>query len=368
MARANTARQKFALNIDECARAILKRGDKRTVLVQGDMGSGKSSILMMLAKALPTHIPIYFDATTKDLGDFMVPMFDKLDDEGVVRYAYNEELGLHLDKPVILMIDEFGKANPSVKLALLRLMLERKIGKKQLKKGSIIFATTNLGTEGVGDILPPHARNRISIVTMRKSDNMEWIEWGIENDVDHTLLGWCKENPSLFHSFAQYEDPKENPYIFHPQAPERTSFVTPRSLEAASDWLKVRHELNATTISAALIGTIGERGALDLQTHVAMADQLPTLDSIKNDPANAKVGKSAAAVCMTVYRTLGCIERNWMDAWMTYMDRLHKEAQGLFVNGVRAEQYSRRDYVVQNRKFQEWCLANNYIYTVDKKS
>ena len=56
--RVNTARQKFALNIDECAHAILKRGSKRTVLVQGDIGSGKSSILMMLAKALPTHIPI----------------------------------------------------------------------------------------------------------------------------------------------------------------------------------------------------------------------------------------------------------------------------------------------------------------------
>ena len=39
-------------------------------------------------------------------------------------YLPNEELGLHLGKPVILMIDEYGKANPSVKNALLRDMLE----------------------------------------------------------------------------------------------------------------------------------------------------------------------------------------------------------------------------------------------------
>ena len=57
--------------------------------------------------------------------------------------------------------------------------------------------------------------------------------------VDHTLLGWCKDNPQLFASFEDVKDPENNLYIFHPKA-ARTSFVTPRSLEAASDWLKLR--------------------------------------------------------------------------------------------------------------------------------
>ena len=66
---------------------------------------------------------------------------------------------------------------------------------------------------------------------------MEWIEWGINNDIDHTLLGWAKDNPQLFASFEDVKDPEENPYIYHPRD-QRTAFVTPRSLEAASDWLK----------------------------------------------------------------------------------------------------------------------------------
>jgi hypothetical protein len=67
-----------------------------------------------------------------------------------------------------------------------------------------------------------------------------------------------------------------------------------------------------------------------------------------------------------------CIEHwqllsaQWVDPWLTYMNRLSKEAQGLFVNGVRAPQYSRRDYVVQNKKFQDWCMANNYMFSADK--
>ena len=67
-----------------------------------------------------------------------------------------------------------------------------------------------------------------------------------------------------------------------------------------------------------------------------------------------------------MYRALATIEREWVAQWLTYMNRLPKEAQGLFVNGVRAPKYSRRDYVVQNKGFQDWCMANNYMFAADQ--
>jgi len=36
---------------------------------------------------------------------------------------------------------------------------------------------------------------------------------------------------------------------------------------------------------------------------------------------------------MVVYRALGAMNRDWVDNWVTYMERLDKEAQGLFANG-----------------------------------
>ena len=105
----------YALNIDQVATAIRTGGNKRTVLVQGHMGTGKSSLLKMLADDLPTHTPCYFDCTTKDLGDITIPNIAKMDDgAGYVTYLTNEELGAHLDEPIILDIDEYGKANPAV--------------------------------------------------------------------------------------------------------------------------------------------------------------------------------------------------------------------------------------------------------------
>jgi len=357
----------YALGLDQIETAIRLGGNKRTILVQGHMGTGKSSLLKTLKAALPNHTACYFDCTTKDLGDITIPQLATLDDESTcVRYVPNEELGIHLGKPIILMIDEYGKANPAVKNAMLRTMLEREMGSYKLHPDSIIFATTNLGAEGVGDILPPHARNRITVITSRKPSNMEWIEWGINNGIDHTLLGWCKDNPQLFHSFEDVKDPDQNPYIFHPKA-ARTSFVTPRSLEAASDWLKVRAGMDDQSLTAMLMGTIGERAAMDLMAFVKLSDQLPSLDSIKKDPMQAKVPESDAAVCMVVYRTLATIDREWVDQWMDYMNRLDKEAQGLFANGVRNPKYNKQALVMTNKKFTQWAMANNYMFAADKK-
>lgn len=362
----NNAISMYALSLEQIATAIRHGGHQRTMLAQGHMGTGKSSLLSTLAAELPGHTPCYFDCTTKDLGDITIPKMSELDGADFVRYATNEELGAHIKTPIILMIDEYGKANPAVKNALLRVMLERKIGGYELHPDSIIFATTNLGAEGVGDLLPPHARNRITVVTVRKPDSTEWIEWGINNDVDHTLLGWCKDNPQLFHSFEDVSSPDDNPYIYHPKA-QRAAFVTPRSLEAASDWMKQRANFDDHTLTSLLMGTIGERGAMDLMAFVKLADQLPSMQSIKDDPMGARVPDSAAAVCMVVYRTLANLSADWIDAWMVYMQRLDSEAQGMFANGARDPKYKNHKLVMTSKKFTEWARQNNYMFAADKR-
>ena len=362
----NQAQQMYALNLEQSAQLIEAIGHMRTVLMQGDIGTGKSSTLGELSARKPTHHGVYFDCTTKDLGDMMIPSLQSIEADGCVRMIPNEELGVHLKQPVILMIDEFGKANPSVKNAMLRLMLERKIGSYSLHPDSIVFATTNKGSEGVGDMLPPHARNRMTVIQVRKTDHMDWIEWGINNGIDATLLGWVKDNPQLMASFEDVKDPDENPYIFHPQQ-QRAAFVTPRSLHAASDILKQREAFDDQTLTAALMGTIGDRGAMDLMSFVKLADQLPSLQSVKDDPKNAKVPDSAAAICMVVYRTLAALEKDWLNAWMDYLPRLDTEAQALFANGVRAPKYSKQAMVMQNKKFTEWAMKNSHLYSADKK-
>jgi len=362
-----TAESLFALTLNECVDAIRATGTQLTTLVQGHMGCGKSSILKILKQELPNHIPCYFDCTTKDMGDLMLPkILSSDDDTPYVRFAPNEEMGFHHGKPIILMIDEFGKANQSVKNGMMRIMLERKLGTMELHPESIVFATTNLGTEGVGDLLQPHHRNRITVVRIKKPTVDEWIENFAYNAGIHTaILAWLKENGgALFQSFEDVANPDDNPYIYHPKS-QRPAFVTPRSLELASHWLHAKDKLTPTTLKQALMGTIGARGGADLEAFISLYDQLPKQKEIIEDAGNAKVPESASAKVMLVDRALTHMTQEFVTPWLTYMQRLDKEAQALFVMQVRKPTYAKQAMVMTNKVFTQWCMANNYLFTAD---
>jgi hypothetical protein len=355
----------YDLSINECAEMI-ESCRENTMLIQGRMGIGKSSILKMLAKRHPTHTPCYFDCTTKDLGDITIPQLHTLDgDSTCVRYVPNEELGIHLNKPLILMVDEFGKANPAVKNGMMRLLLERKLGSYTLHPDSMVFATTNLGSEGLGDLLLGHHRNRITITRMRGATNTEWItEYAYNAGIHPAMIACVSEKPEWFASFEDVANPQDNQYIMHPGDKSRVSFVTLRSLEAASRWLytgKPRRML-----MAALIGCIGAKAAGELVTFYDTAQDMPTPDSIKVDPFTAKIPSTDAATCMVVHRTLATIGREWVDQWMDYMSRLDMEAQLLFMMQVKRDDYAKRTVVLNNAKARAWCLANNFAFGADK--
>jgi hypothetical protein len=369
----------YDVSLAQATNMIRLAGHQNTTLMQGHMGTGKSSMLKKLSSMLPTHKAVYFDCTTKDLGDITIPKIgaDGATGNNFVQYVPNEELGLHLDGPIILMIDEYGKANPAVKTSLLRLMLERKLAGYTLHPDSIVFATTNLGSEGVGDLLPAHARNRITVLRVRKPTVVEWIEdFALEAGVDPIVLSWVTENPHVFASFEDVVDPKDNEYIFHPKAAGRVSFVTPRTLELASNWLKQREHMSSHELTAALIGTLGQRAASDLAAYVTVALDMPRLDEIKANPMTCRVPTNNSVVCMVVHRTLSNIERNWTDAWMDYMMRLPAEAQGMFANAVRRSvekdangkpKSKRLMEVFTNKKYMDWSLKNNHLFASDKR-
>ena len=92
----------YDVTLAQATNLIRLIGSTNTVLVQGHIGSGKSSILKELAKLMPTHRAVYFDCTTKDLGDITIPKINEAmgDDAECVRYIPNEELGLHLEGPI----------------------------------------------------------------------------------------------------------------------------------------------------------------------------------------------------------------------------------------------------------------------------
>lgn len=369
----------FALDINETADLIAATGHNRTVIVQGEMGWGKSALQRIIADMpqFKNHASIYIDCTTKtDSGDFFMVKYS--DDGETFRTVPHEELGLHLSGPVILMFDEIGKMPRSAFNAVLRILYERKYGERQLHSDSILMATTNLAAEGIGDLLPPHGRNRCTVVTMKKSDQLGWLGWSIAAGIHPTIQAWAKDTPQLFHSFMDFETPaiceREAPHIYDPRSANKpVAFVTGRSLEGASD---IMHDRDTTLaaggvftdgmLRAALAGTVGPRGAMDLMAYYTLLQQVPSKEEIINDPMGARIPDKVSAVCMLVYRGLATVERAWAPQWMTYLRRLDRPAQGLFGNGTRVKGYPRLDEIARCKEYQQWALENAHLFAATK--
>jgi hypothetical protein len=339
-----------------------------TVIGQGEPGIGKSAMLGFIAARNPSYETAYIDCTLLDLGDFALPYTENVltdvNKDGAVakitKFAPNARFKMHGDKPVIVMLDEIGKAMKSVKNVLLTLMLEHRIGDAYLPEGSIVFGTTNLLSDGVGDMLEAHARNRVAFVTVRKPDADEWIEWAVGNDIDPTIIAWVKQFP---HALATYTDPSQsdNAYIFNPTRAGMGAVVTPRSLEKASHIAKQRGELGDNLTISLLTGTIGESAARDMQAFFTVVDRLPTWDAIINDPSGAKMPDDTVARCILVFSAVTRVDKDSLSKWMRYVQRMDKEWQALFATSVM-QSPSKQVFCVMNKDFKDWALANQWMF------
>ena len=357
-----------AITLKQSADLIAAVGAQQTVLVQGEMGIGKSAILKMLKS--PTVYPqfkdaffCYVDITTKDVGDFIVPKIKDIDGNEVCSFIPNEEFGFHLrGRKVVMMLDEIGKARGGVLNASLRLMNERALGTYQLTEGSVVFGTTNLAIEGVGDNIPPHARNRITVVRTAKPNAQTWIEeFAIPHGINPVIIGTVAEFPEMFATFEDYEKPEQNTYINDPRT-VRSSFVTPRSMERAAYVYEQTRILGDAVMCHALAGTVGEKAMHNILTMDKLDSQLTPWDDLIQSPETATVPTSAAATCMLVAKAVHRIDKDNIIAWMKFLNRIPKEAQGLFARSVMSAKCPKRDVAARNTEFALWAAANNFMF------
>lgn len=344
-----------SLTLPQCVDLIAAVGSDVTVLVQGDMGSGKTSLLKELSKRTGLR-GVYFDCTTKDLGDLYLPRIVDAETGDCVRFVPNEEFGIHFNVPVVLMLDELGKNRPILN-GLLRVMQERSVGSRALPEGSIVFATTNLGAENVGDLLPPHARNRIMVIRMIKPDAEAWMQWATQHGVNPALIAAVHEFPQMLESFTDVENPNDNPYIYHPSDASRTSFVTPRSLEKFSHVLNKRDLLGLDVVTQAGTGLVGAKAANDIMTMVTLGDTLPKYSEIAANPMGVKLPDSTAGRIMSAITCMQRVEQEDFKPVFQYVKRLPMETVALFATSLIKSPAKAR-WVCTQADFTEFSRKN----------
>jgi hypothetical protein len=342
------------------AAAIILATPQNRYLLRGEPGIGKSSILKILGAARPEYNTAYMDVPNMDLGDVAMPVIDH--ENKVTRYYPNARFRLHEGKPVIIMLDEFTKGAEPIKNMLHPLLevANPRLGDISIDTNSVIFLTGNLGTDGVGDSLKAHTQNRIIPLTIRKPTAEEWLDWAANNNIDGIIMAWVDRFKHCMASYTDSDyDAANNPYVYNPRKPQG-AFVSPRSLERASNIVKVRNQIDAETMINALTGALGESASRDLAAFIDYKDQLPTMASIVADPRNAQLPTSVGAYAVMVFSAVTSITAETLTPFMTYLERAPVEWQSTFCITLTKNKTKQR-LAYSNAKFGEWMIRNEDV-------
>lgn len=352
------------ISLKQATQLVATIGHKKVVMIRGEMGIGKSSILKELAKMFPSHIPCYVDMTTKDVGDLLMPKVREVDGTWVCEFIPNSEFGFQFNKPLLLMWDELTKANKTIQTQCIRALQEWQLGEHKFLEGTIQFATGNLSEEGVLDALMPHHQNRIMQVTVRKPGPEEWTQdFALDNGVHPTVIQSVNQFPQFLMSYLDFKTPGENEYVYDPRKP-RPSFVTPRSLESVSDFLHAndaREESLPYDVKVhAIAGLVGEPAAMQIMAVDVLYHQLPKWEEIIKKPKEAMIPKDAGARCLLVYSAIQRVEEDTVSAVVEYLSRTPLETQALFA--TTAINTTKAGVVTGNQKFFDWAKDHNWLF------
>ena len=345
------------LSASQVVSLVAAVGDKRTVIVEGENGIGKTALFHALRK-LPKfadHIAVQpIDCTQLSDGSVWMPDLDR--ENGVSRELPNErfgvsafnQLGVNNSKPILVGLDEIAKAPQFIKNVLAPIIYERRVGNLSMPEGSVVVCFTNLSIEGLGDSIQAHLRNRLVFVKMRKPSADEWVKWATDNRVNPMIIAFVSNEPRVMQSFLDYEKggmfegkdlSKDNGFIFNPKSMQ-LAYATPRSLVAASDILDAGlGVLDDDTLEAALVGTVGATTAQALSSFIRFGREICEYSRVIKSPDTAPLSDNPTAQLIQVFQFVTRVaDRTEAEAIVKYVWRMRAEMQSIFCNTVATSQ------------------------------
>lgn len=262
--------------------ALLEPDRRRTILLFGAPGSGKSE---------------YLSSFSGCTGVFMGSTADEDKAKGI--FARNNEGQLELamtpamqdffdraeayDKYAIMFIDELGEMSREVSLAMNHLILNRIYCDRKLPDNVIVVAASNLRKHqaGAGTFMA-HQINRVKVYEL-KVDSESWMDWAntrvptrvlAKDDFGNVLSPkqWVEEprprvhpdvvafismKPAALYCVQDDATDEAMAEMYRQSSREGTQFVSPRSMVGLSDELMIAEEIGDQVLLADVASHLG---------------------------------------------------------------------------------------------------------------
>lgn len=224
----------------------------------------------------------------------------------------------------LMLIDERNASDMLTQKAIAPAILSKRFGEEYLPPDWIVVSASNRVEDGSGVIKPPkHLVNRERTIPI-ESDVLSWSLWAEAHQVHPMLIAFAKQQPGVV--FTESVPKTEGP------------FCTPRSFVSAARILALAAGTDADgnpnmqipqtgILSQMVSGDIGDGACAQLMSYLKVADELPTIQEILDQPTKAKcptalsAAYAAAQMCLH-YAKPDCIDKLWV-----YTERMPKEMQ-----------------------------------------
>ncbi len=315
------------------------------VLLWGEPGIGKTAALTQLAASLDLPLTTVI-ASVHEPSDFSgLPIVgDDPAVQGVPMAPPQWAVRLVRAGRGLLFLDELSTATPAVQAALLRVVLERKVGALRLPPGVRVVAAANPRASAAdGWELSPPLANRF--VHLHRVHDREVVVRGLGGvwpraqlpQVDpsrfpeavalarRAVCGFLKARPTLIHRLPSSETRRGG------------AWPSPRSWEAAVTLLAFGTAASVSRDVLALLvrGAVGDGPGLELLAHLDRMD-LPDPETLLADPASAELperGDLRQAALEAVVAAVGARpeRERWEAAWAVLVRALETGAPDLLV-------------------------------------
>ena len=355
---------------------------RNTCYLKGEPGIGKTHLGKEIAEELDRPY-IHLDVPQLNPEDISIPVPNL--ETKILESFPSQLLGLHLDKAPVIMLDELSKGEPPIINALHTILHpeHKYVAGRELSPDTIVICTGNLSSDGVGDGLQGHTIDRLVPIELRKSNNKEFIEWGIlqgkdkrnpDRHVVHPwVIAWASREPEIFFSYTDLseEELKSNKFIYNPRIHNGTglSYVSPRGLVACTDTLYAYEEklIDTATMNISLTGILGEAGGQELSSMSQLIEQVPTADEIRANPEGCKIPNDSAGLTAVSLGAPNWIEdRDDAKKWFTYMNRIEQsEFHSIFMMQASTNE-DLKNLIVSTKEFMQW--ATDYKHLFDRSA